>query len=293
MAIKDNSSAQRRFRSSFFTSVLSIALVLFLLGIVGFLILNANSIRTFVKENIGINIELKEGLREADIQQFRKIIDAKNYTRSTDYVSREEAAIETQKALGEDFIEFLGYNPLPTTIKLKLKAEYANPDSIFYIEEKLSEYEQVSDIYYKKTLIHEINDNVKKISLVIVSFSILLLLVALTLINNTIRLRVYAKRFIIHTMQLVGATRSFIRKPFLWTGIAHGSIAGLISLVLLIGVLYIAQKQVDEIIYIMDMKILGLLFAGVLVLGILISLISTFFAVNRYLNISKDELYYR
>jgi len=293
MAIKDNSSAQRRFRSSFFTSVLSIALVLFLLGIVGFLVLNANSIRTFVKENIGINIELKEGLREADVQQFRKIIDAKEYTRSSEYISKEEAAIETQKALGEDFIEFLGYNPLPTTIKLKLKAEYANPDSIFYIEDGLSQYDLVSDIYYKKTLIHEINDNVKKISLVIISFSALLFLVALTLINNTIRLRVYAKRFIIHTMQLVGATRSFIRKPFLWTGIVHGSIAALISLVLLIGILYIAQKQVEEIIYIMDMKILGFLFTGVLFLGIVISLISTFFAVNKYLNISKDELYYR
>ncbi|MGC9341224.1 MAG: cell division protein FtsX, partial [Bacteroidales bacterium] len=160
MAIKENISAQRRFRSSFFTSVLSISLVLFLLGIVGFLVLNANSIRKSVVENIGINIELKDGLRDADMQQFRKIIDARVYTRSSEYVSKEEAAMETQKALGEDFIEFLGYNPLPTTIKLKVKAPYANPDSILYIEQELSEYEQVSDIYYKKTLLHEINDNV-------------------------------------------------------------------------------------------------------------------------------------
>jgi len=293
MAIKDNSSAQRRFRSSFLTSVLSIALVLFLLGIVGFLLLNARSIRNFVKENIGINIELKEGIREADIQQFRKIIDAKEYTRSSQYISKEEAARETEKALGEDFIEFLGFNPLPTTIKLKMKAAYANPDSIFYIEKELSEYEQVSDIYYKKTLLHEINDNVKKISLVIISFSVLLFLVALTLINNTIRLSVYAKRFLIHTMQLVGATRSFIRRPFLWAGVAHGSLASLIAIALLMFVLYIAQNQIDEIIYLMDIRILGLLFLVVFLLGILISLISTFFAVSKYLNISKDELYYR
>lgn len=293
MAVKENISARRRFRSSFFTSVLSIALVLFLLGIVGFLVLNARSIQKFVKENIAVNIELKEGLRDADIQQFRKIIDAKQYTNNTDFVSKEEAAIETEKALGEDFIEFLGYNPLPATIKLKLKAPYANPDSIFYIEQELEEYKQISDIYYKKTLVHEINDNVKKISLVIVSFSILLLLVALALINNTIRLRVYSKRFLIHTMQLVGASRGFIRKPFLWTGIAHGALASLIAIALLLGVLYIAQKQINEIIFLMDVNILGFLFLGVIFLGIFISLISTFFAVNKYLNLDKDELYYR
>lgn len=293
MAVKENISARRRFRSSFVTSVLSIALVLFLLGIVGFLVLNARSIQKFVKENIAVNIELEEGLRDADIQQFRKIIDAKEYTRNTDFVSKEEAAMETEKALGEDFIEFLGYNPLPATIKLKLKASYANPDSIFYIEQELTEYEQVSDIYYKKTLIHEINDNVKKISLVIISFSGLLLLVALALINNTIRLRVYSKRFLIHTMQLVGASRGFIRKPFLWTGIAHGTLASLMAIALLLAVLYIAQKQISEIIFLMDINILGFLFLGVIFLGIIISLISTFFAVNKYLNLNKDELYYR
>lgn len=293
MAVKENISAQRRFRSSFFTSVLSIALVLFLLGIVGFLVLNANSIRKFVVENIGINIELKEGIRDADMQQLRKIIDAREYTRSSEFVSKDEAAMETEKALGEDFIEFLGYNPLPATIKLKLKAPWANPDSILYIEQELSGYDQVNDIYYKKTLLHEINDNVKKISLVILAFSVLLFLVALTLINNTIRLRVYAKRFLIHTMQLVGATRGFIRKPFLWTGAAHGTLASLIAIALLMAVLYIAQNQVKEILYLMDIKILGLLFLGVIVVGILISTISTFFAVNKYLNLSKDELYYR
>ena len=245
------------------------------------------------KKQNQVNIELKEGLRDADIQQFRKIVDAKVYSNNTDFVSKEEAALETEKALGEDFIEFLGYNPLPATIKLKLKAPYANPDSIFYIEQELAEYKEVSDIYYKKTLVHEINDNVKKISLIIISFSVLLLLVALALINNTIRLRVYSKRFLIHTMQLVGASRGFIRKPFLWIGIAHGTLASLIAIALLLGVLYIAQKQISEIIFFMDVNILGFLFLGVIFLGIFISLISTFFAVNKYLNLNKDELYYR
>ncbi len=293
MAKKENQLARRRLRSSYVTSVISISLVLFLIGIVGFLLLNARNVSIYVKENIGFHVELKDNIREADMQQLKKILDAKEYVRSTDFVSKEEAAVETQRALGEDFIEYLGYNPLPAIIKVKLKAEYANPDSVFYIERSLSEYPQINDIYYKKTLLHEINDNVKNISLVIVSFSLLLLLIAITLINNTIRLSVYSKRFLIHTMQLVGATRSFIRRPFIWTGIYHGFLASLLSIALIIGTVYIAQEQVDDLIYVVDPLIMGLLFLAVIVTGILISIISTFFAVNKYLNIERDELYYR
>ncbi len=292
MAVKEKQISQRQLRSSSLTTVISISLVLFLLGIVGFLLLNAASIRNYVKENIGFNIELKDHLREADMQQLKKILDAKKYVRSTDYVSKEEAAVETQKALGEDFIEFLGYNPLPAVIKVRLKAPWANPDSILYIEQELKSYPQINDVYYRKTLLHEINANVKKISLVITSFSLLLLLIALTLINNTIRLSIYSKRFIIHTMKLVGATRGFIRKPFLWTGVYHGFIASLIAIALLMGLIFLAQKQVKDILFILDPDIIGLLFLAVVLAGILISIVSTFFAVNKYLNLKRDELYY-
>ncbi len=292
MAIKENQIPRRQLRSSSLTTVISISLVLFLLGIVGFLILNAGSIRNYVKENIGFNVELKDNLREADMQQLKKILDAKNYVRSTDYVSKEEAAAETQKALGEDFIDFLGYNPLPAVIKVKLKAPWANPDSILYIENELKSYPQINDIYYRKTLLHEINANVKKISLVLVSFSFLLFLIALTLINNTIRLSIYSKRFIIHTMRLVGATRGFIRKPFIWKGIYHGFIASLIAIGLLLSLIFLAQKQVSDILYILDPDIIGLLFLAVIFAGVLISMVSTFFAVNKYLNLKKDDLYY-
>ncbi len=292
MAVKENQISQRQLRSSSLTTVISISLVLFLLGIVGFLLLNAVSIRNYVKENIGFNIELKDHLREADMQQLKKILDAKKYVRSTDYVSKEEAAVETQKALGEDFIEFLGYNPLPAVIKVRLKAPWANPDSILYIEKELKSYPQINDVYYRKTLLHEINANVKKISLVITSFSLLLLLIALTLINNTIRLSIYSKRFIIHTMKLVGATRGFIRKPFIWKGVYHGFIASLIAIALLMGLIFLAQKQVKDILFILDPDIIGLLFLAVILAGILISIVSTFFAVNKYLNLKRDELYY-
>lgn len=293
MTKKENRSAQRRLRNSFLTSVVSIAMVLFLLGLVGFLVLNARQIGIYVKENIGFNVELKNDLKEADMQQLKKLIDAKIYVRSSEYISKEEAAIETQQALGEDFLKELGYNPLPATVIIKLKAEYANPDSIFNIEKELSEYEGISDIYYRKTLVHEINDNVRKISLILGAFSTLLLLISISLINNTIRLSVYSRRFLIHTMQLVGATRGFIRRPFLLTGILQGFLGSLIGIVFIIGSIYLAQDQIDEVLYIMDLRLLGILFLGVLLTGIIISYISSFFAVNKYLNLSKDELYFR
>lgn len=288
---KENQPERRRLASSYITTLLSISLVLFLTGIVGFLILSARALSIQVRENIGINIELNDNLREADIQQVKKTLDAKKYVRSTAYISKEQAAIETQKALGEDFLEFLGYNPLPATIKVKLVASYANPDSIMQIEKELASYTQISNIYYKKTLLHEINDNVRKISIIIISFSLLLLLISLTLINNTIRLSVYSKRFLIHTMQLVGATQGFIRKPFLLTGIWHGFISALIATALLTGTIYLAQKQVNEIIELVDPDIMGLLFISIILLGIIISAASTFFAVNKYLNLEKDKLF--
>ncbi len=291
MTIQENQIVKRRLTSSYLTTVISITLVLFLIGIAGFLILNVQNLSRHVKENIGFNIELKENVREADIQQFRKIMDAKNYVKSTEYITREQAAIETQKALGEDFISFLGYNPLPASIKVKLNAPWANPDSIAKIESDLKKFPQINEMYYRKTLIHEINDNVKKISLIIFSFTILLLFIALTLINNTIRLSVYSKRFLIHTMQLVGATRGFIRRPFIFKGAYYGLLSALIAILLLLGTIYIVQNQIEGLIDFIDPEILAFLFAGVALTGIIISSISTFFAVNKYLNLNTDALY--
>jgi cell division transport system permease protein len=291
MSIQENQVVKRRLTSSYLTTVISISLVLFLLGIVGFLILNVQNLSRHVKENIGFNIELKDNVREADIQQFRKILDAKKFVKSTEYITREQAAIETQKILGEDFISFLGFNPLPASIKVKLNASWANPDSIIKIESDLKKYPQINEMYYRKTLIHEINDNVRKISLIISAFTILLLLIAFTLINNTIRLSVYSKRFLIHTMQLVGATRRFIRLPFIYKSIYYGLLSSMIAILLLLGSIYIVQNQIEGLIDFIDPNILALLFAGVILIGILISSVSTFFAVNKYLNVNTDALY--
>jgi len=291
MSIQENQIVKRRLTSSYLTTVISISLVLFLLGIVGFLILNVQNLSRHVKENIGFNIELKDNVREADIQQFRKILDAKQFVKSTEYITREQAAQETQKALGEDFISFLGFNPLPASIKVKLNASWANPDSIVKIESELKKYPEINEMYYRKTLIHEINDNIRKISIIIFSFTLLLLLIALTLINNTIRLSVYSKRFLIHTMKLVGATRAFIRLPFIYRGMYYGLLSAMIAILLLLGTIYIVQNQIEGLIDFVDPGILALLFAGVILTGILISSVSTFFAVNKYLNVSSDALY--
>jgi cell division transport system permease protein len=291
MSIQENQIVKRRLTSSYLTTVISISLVLFLLGVTGFLILNVQNLSRHVKENIGFNIELKNNVREADIQQFRKILDATQFVKSTEYVTREQAAIETRKALGEDFISFLGYNPLPASIKVKLNAPWANPDSIAKIESNLKKYPQINEIYYRKTLIHEINDNVNKISLIIFSFTILLLFIALALINNTIRLSVYSKRFLIHTMQLVGATRGFIRRPFIYKSAYYGLLSAMISILLLLGTIYIIQNQIEGLIDFVEPDILAILFAGVVIAGIIISSISTFFAVNKYLNLNTDALY--
>jgi cell division transport system permease protein len=243
MSIKDNQIVKRRLTSSYLTTVISISLVLFLLGIVGFLVLNVQNLSRHVKENIGFNIELKDNVREADIQQFRKILDSRKFVKSTEYITREQAAQETQKALGEDFISFLGFNPLPASIKVKLNASWANPDSIVKIESYLKKYPQVNEIYYRKTLIHEINDNVRKISIIIFSFTLLLLFIALTLINNTIRLSVYSKRFLIHTMLLVGATRAFIRLPFIYKGVYYGLLSAMIAILLLLGTISCSESN--------------------------------------------------
>lgn len=292
MARKENRANQRRLRSSYFTSVISISLVLFLIGIVGLLIINGRNISNTVRENIGFNVILKENVKEADIYQLQKVLDSKHYILSTDYITKEEAALETEQLIGDDFVEFLGYNPLPPSIKVRLQAAYTKPDSVVSIEQELLNYEAVSEVVYKKSLLYALNENIRKISIVILSFSLLLTLVAVTLINTTIRLSIYSKRFIINTMQLVGATRGFIRKPFLLKSALNGFIGSVIAMVLLAGIIYVTEEELDGLITFNDLELIALLSLSILAVSIVINWISTFFAVNKYLNIKTDKLYY-
>jgi cell division transport system permease protein len=258
---------------------------------VGLLLINGRNIRRQVMESIGFNVILKENVKEADIYQLQKILDAREYILSTEYITKEEAALETEQMLGEDFIRFLGYNPLPPSIRVRLHQPWANPDSVMMIEQDLLQYDSIEEVYYKKSLLYAVNENVRQISMIILGFSILLTLISVTLINNTIRLSIYSKRFIINTMQLVGATRGFIRRPFLFRGAASGFTGSLIALGLLFTLVYLLQEEFEGVISLRDYDLLAILALVVILMGIVINTISTFFAVNKYLDIKIDKLY--
>jgi cell division transport system permease protein len=283
---------RRKLRSSYFTSTISVALVLLIVGLVGLLVLNARLLSRHVKENIGFSVILHDGIKEVDMIRLKKNLDASSYTKSTRYITKEEAAEELKVDLGEDFVEFLGYNPLLPSIDLKLFADYANQDSIKIIEEALLEKEEVKEVAYQKSLVNKINENVKKISLILLVFSGVLFIIALSLINNTIRMLVYSRRFIIRTMQLVGATHSFVRAPFLINSIARAIYSVLISYVLLGGIVYAIDVQLPELNILGNVNLLAILFGGLLVIGILIVLVSTWFAVNKYLRLKTSDLYF-
>jgi cell division transport system permease protein len=283
---------RRRYHSSYVTTVVSITLVLLMMGILALVILHARKLSDYVKENIGFRIYMKENVKEAGIIQFQKILDATPYVKSTEYITPQQAAKELSKALGEDFIGFLGYNPLPPSIDLRIKADYANVDSLAMIEQKIMLNDNVKEVFYQKSLVHLINQNIRKISMVLLAFSALLLLVAIALINNTIRLSVYSKRFLIRSMQLVGATQVFIRRPFLWQGILQGFYSAVIAIILLATILYFSRQEIPELIDLQDIGLYLSLFGFVILLGIVISWLSTYFAVRKYLRIKEDNLYY-
>ncbi len=291
MSKKENRTYSRRIRSSYITSIISISLVLLLLGLVGLLLINGSNIKRQVMESIGFNVILKENVKEADIYQLQKILDARDYILSTEYITKEEAALETEQMLGEDFISFLGYNPLPPSIRVRLHQPWANPDSVMMIEQDLVKYNSIEEVYYKKSLLYAVYENIRQITMIILGFSVLLTLISVTLINNTIRLSVYSKRFIINTMQLIGATRRIIRRPFLLRGAASGFTGSLIALSLLFGLVYLLQEEFEGVISFKDYDLLAILALGVILAGVVINLISTFFAVNKYLNIKTDKLY--
>lgn len=278
-----------RLRGSYISSVVSIALVLFLLGFMGFLILNARKLSEYVRENIGFAVILNSQVKEIDILRLQKILDAKPYVKTTEYVSKAEAAKNLQEELGEDFVEFLGYNPLLSSIEVQLHADFANLDSIRHIEQELKTYSEVKEIYYQRRRIQAVNKNVKWLSFFILIISGMFLFISIALINNTIRLSVYAKRFLINTMKLVGASWSFIQRPFLISGLIQGLFGGLIAIMLLIGTIYLVKSEMQNV---LTVQSIGLLFIGIIVLSVLISVASTYFAVKRYLRFRTDELYF-
>jgi len=284
--------SRRRYQSTYVTSVVSMTLVLLMLGLLAMIILQARQLSDYVKENIGIRVYMKEGSKEADIIRLQKMLDAKPFVKSTRYVPPEEAARELTEELGEDFIDFLGYNPLPPSIDLRIKADWVTMDSLQVIESGIMRDSNVKEVFYQKTLVQVINRNIKTISIVLLGFSALLTIIAVVLIHNTIRLSVYSRRFLIRTMKLVGATQAFIRRPFLWRGIFQGIWGAILAILLLAGIIYLSSQQLPELVSLYNLEIFAVLFAFVVVMGMAISWLSTFFAVRKFLRMNEDELYH-
>lgn len=291
MSKKEARISSMQLRSSYVTTIISISLVLFVIGLIGLLLLNAHKISRHVKENIGITVFINDDVKEVDMIKLQKSLDASVFVRSTQYVSKSQAAEELTNELGEDFVKFLGYNPLLPSIEVKLQANYANADSIAKIEKKLISYSQVKEVSYQKSLIEAVNQNIKKISIVLLVFCGLLFIISLSLVNNTIRLSVYARRFLIKTMELVGATRSFVRTPFILKSLGHALYSIVIAFILLGGVIYMIDKHIPELSLLYEIDTIAILYASIMVIGLLIVWISNFFAVNRYLRMKGNELY--
>ncbi|HOA10645.1 MAG: permease-like cell division protein FtsX [Bacteroidales bacterium] len=285
-------SAKGRLRNSYISSIISISLVLFTLGILGLLVISSQKLSDYMKENIGFTIYLNDSVSNADANYLKKLLDASTYVRSSQYYSKEDAASLMEKELGEDFISYLGYNPLSAFIDVRLKADYANNDSIPKIESWLKQFQQVKEVDYQKSLVNLVNENVSRLGLVVLAFGALMLFIALVLINNTIRLSVYSRRFLINTMKQVGATWGFIRKPFLLRSILHGLYASIIAIGLLSGLIYGIRNEVADILQIVEPYYIMGIFAAVTLVGIAINLTATLLAVNKFLRLNADDLYY-
>ena len=283
---------KRRVFRSYVSATVSISLVLFLVGLFGLLVLNADKLANYIRENIGFTLVLHDDVKEIEIIRLQKILDATDYVKSSRFIDKETAAQQLQKDLGEDFQGFLGFNPLLSSIDVKLFAEYTHPDSIAILEKDFLEYPQVKEVYYQRDLVNLINENVSKIGLFLIVFSVLLLFVFTSLINNTIRISIYSQRFIINAMLLVGASRNFVRKPFVLKSIIYGIVGALISNALIAAVFLTYKDEFADIFKVSGYETIGFVFLIVLSMGIIISWLSTLFAVNKFLRLRFDELFY-
>ncbi|MCC7502414.1 MAG: ABC transporter permease [Flavobacteriales bacterium] len=279
-----------RSRNSGVGTIIGITLVLFMLGVLGWLALNGRAIEQYLRETMVMEVMMERDVKEVDVMQFRKLLDTQPFTASTGFITADEAAELMKKELGEDFLGVTGTNPLTASIQLHLKPAYAQPDSMKWIAEHLRQDHRTGDVSYNATVLENVDANLKKLTLIGGLFCLLLLIIAVALINNTIRLSIYSKRFLIRTMHLVGATQWFIKRPFLGRSLWQGLVASVLAIGLLVGMLALARNYVPDLLAFTDVRALGILFAGVLVLGLLISLLSTWFAVRRYLRMNTDEL---
>lgn len=283
---------KRRLRSSYFSVIISIALVLFLVGLLGLIVLKTNSITKHFKEKIVMTIFLKDNAKKKNVDVLQAELKKAPYTKLVTYVSKSEAAKRYSEDIGEDFLEFLGENPLKNAIDLSLKSDFVTPEKMADIEKNLMVRSTIAEISYDKPLIELLSKNINRLSFWMLLFSGLFTLIAVVLINSSIRLSVYSKRFTIKTMQMVGATKRFIRIPFIWQSVRLGVMGALVAIAGLIGFIYYMNEKIPEIELLDNYEMLAVLFSAIIGLGILITWLSTFFATQRFLNLRTDELYY-
>ncbi|MGO4820285.1 MULTISPECIES: cell division protein FtsX [unclassified Flavobacterium] len=282
---------KRRLISSYFSVVLSVFLVLFLLGILGLFIINSQKLANDFKEKIAMTVFFKNEANDSILKSFGAELKKAPYAKSTVYVTKEQAAKQHTDIIGEDFMTFLGENPLQNSFDIHLKADYVEKDSIAKIETKLRQNPMISDIVYDKQLVNLVNDNIKKVSMWILIISGFLTFIAVLLINSSLRLSIHSNRFIIKTMQMVGATKSFIRKPFVMRSIKLGILGAVLAIIALIGVLFYVETKFPDLGILDNKALIGFVLLGVFGIGVLITWLSTHFATQRFLNLRTDDLY--
>lgn len=285
------SASASKTKSIYISTVFGVALVLLMVGLLGLILVHANNLQRYVKENIVLNIYVDEAAHETDIIQLQRDLEGNPMVKQAIYVNKEMAAHNLQKDLGEDFVKFLGYNPLSGSLDVYLKADYANNADIDKFKAQLMKNPVVKEVKYQQSLVDMMNQNLTSITLIILAFTAIFVVVSVALINNTIRLAIYSQRFLIKSMQLVGATKGFIRKPFILYGIWHGLLGGLIAIMILIATLYFAYQQVPDLIVLQNYYEFGIVFLVVIGMGLFISGFSTFLAVNKFLRLKIYELY--
>ena len=283
---------KRRLRSSYLSVIVSISLVLFLVGILGLIVLKTNKITEHFKEKVAITIFLKDDAKSKDVANLKAELEKAEYTKTVTFISKDEAAKIYSEEIGENFLEFLGANPLKDAFDVQLISEFVTPEKMLEIEANLKIRSIVAEVSYDKPLIEMLTKNITRLSFWMLLFSAVFALIAVVLINSSIRLSVYSKRFTIKTMQMVGATKGFIRVPFILNSIKLGIIGALLAILALLGFIIYMNDKIPEIELLGDYNILGIVFGTLLILGILITWIITFFATRRFLNLRTDELYY-
>ena len=293
MSVSDNNKImRRRLANAYLSSVISISLVLLLVGIASMLLVNAKSVSDYFKENMQVSVMMKQNVSEDAALTFKTKLDKERYIKSSLFVSKEQGRREMADMLGDDFLDVFETSPIPVSIDVTLNAEYVSADSLEVVRAEIAKSPLVDEVVYQRSLVDALNANLSKISLIMGVFIALLLFISYVLINNTVRLSVFARRFTIHTMKLVGATKNFIRAPFLVQSAFQGIFAAMISIVVLVGILFFVKSEFAQLFEVFRLELLLLVMGIVLVSGLVICVSSTYFVVGKLVSLKKDELYY-